>query len=1078
MRNLKHSVISVVLYGFLSPALAQESVDVELSIAEQPLSASLREVADSFDLTIAFYSESTDGLEGPALEGEYTSEAAFDSLLADTNLEYTFISDSSVAVRPIAAVAGQGGDSDSKNLSPTPVLMAQNQTSQTQTSSGSEKNVDDLEGSERRIPEIIVRGRNVGVERTEDDSQPFVTFEAEEINRSSATSVEDFLRTRLPQNTNVDLQGVGVTDGDSRSLINLRGLGADQTLILINGRRTIGTSVSSFDGVDFRQPDINGIPLSAIERIEVLPATASAIYGGGATGGVINIVLRLDYSGLEVSATYDNSFDTDSSIQRYELTGGTTLAGGKTNLTFAASYSSANDLLVRDRDFAHRSRQLQISNNPDFYLSESQPPLARLPNISAESEFDFDFFQETGGIRFIAPDLILDDGTELGSPITFVGEGYPGVFGDGGAALVPNAGLYNFDIANGTPRLGGGGASLFSAPDVLSLSMSLRQEFSDRFDAYLDASYSSNEGSSPATASFSVAFLDADAVNNPFQQNIRMTFPLEFTGFENTTTSESLSIAGGFAIDLGAGWSGALDVNYNSNELRALQYDNLFGAQLFSSVSSGAIDVLRDLSEFPIDFGAEFNSEPSVTEIDSSVTNYAFRFGGAAYELPGGDIQFTGLVEHRSEAVEDSIRTEIEFDGEPVFVLEPAQSRDVFSVYAETHLPLISSRNAIPFARLLELQLAVRYDEYTTKALADRSQRPEFPDLSDRPESVELIETKLSSIDYTLSGRYSPVEGITLRTSFSTGFLPPSLSQLIGSTDLNRSINITDPKRDNAPNRITVPTFISFGSPSLDAEESESFSFGAIFEPTFAPSLRLSIDYLKIEKGGEIASIGSQAIVDREDQLPGRVIRAPLEPDAPPEFTAGNILLLDSSLVNIAESEYEFVDLNIDYTVRSDIGEFSIFANAVKNLDSSSRILESDNLIDNVGFLDGPRKWQFVGGLNWTNDDLWANWTTRYFDSSRIYSSTTRQASVEERIINNGGNDEYGSRVVHDVQVGYNAMLFSSDKLTRFVFGIRNVFDEEPPIAPEGNFGGIPQQFSNGVDPRLRTFFVTVKQQF
>ena len=131
-------ILAVVFFvGGLSPALAQGVDDVELNIEPQALSASLREVADSFDLTIAFYSESTDGLEGPALDGEYTSKAALDTLLADTDLEYTFINDSSVAVRPVASAMDQGGDRDSKNLIPTLGLTAQNQTTPTATETSS-----------------------------------------------------------------------------------------------------------------------------------------------------------------------------------------------------------------------------------------------------------------------------------------------------------------------------------------------------------------------------------------------------------------------------------------------------------------------------------------------------------------------------------------------------------------------------------------------------------------------------------------------------------------------------------------------------------------------------------------------------------------------------------------------------------------------------------------------------------------------------------------------------------------------------------------------------------------------------
>jgi outer membrane cobalamin receptor len=95
------------------------------------------------------------------------------------------------------------------------------------------------------------------------------------------------------------------------SSINLRGLGSLQTLILINGMRTANFANR---GATF-QPDVNGIPLAAIDRVEVLPGSASAIYGGTAVGGVVNVILKRSYTGDRVSSSYQNTFDTDAPIR-------------------------------------------------------------------------------------------------------------------------------------------------------------------------------------------------------------------------------------------------------------------------------------------------------------------------------------------------------------------------------------------------------------------------------------------------------------------------------------------------------------------------------------------------------------------------------------------------------------------------------------------------------------------------------------------------------------------------------------------------------------------------------------------
>ncbi|WP_340054746.1 TonB-dependent receptor plug domain-containing protein, partial [Pseudomonas sp. JAI120] len=150
-----------------------------------------------------------------------------------------------------------------------------------------------------------------------------------------------FLRQRLTAATSgASASQLGGRTGNASS-INLRGLGADETLILVDGRRLAGFSVAG----SLAQPDINGIPLSSVERIEVLPTSASGIYGGGATGGVINIILRRDYQGLEAKATYDGTFDGGGARKSIDLSGGFPLEGGKTRVMLSGAWSQSDPLL-------------------------------------------------------------------------------------------------------------------------------------------------------------------------------------------------------------------------------------------------------------------------------------------------------------------------------------------------------------------------------------------------------------------------------------------------------------------------------------------------------------------------------------------------------------------------------------------------------------------------------------------------------------------------------------------------------------------------------------------------------------
>ena len=345
MRHLASFIITTFLFVVLTPAWAQESNDVELNIEPQPLSSSLREVADSFDLTIAFYSESTDGIEAPALDGDYTSEAALNTLLADTNLEYTFINDYSVAVRPVAT--DERGASDSKNSSPAPILMAQNTAIQTQTAVSTRSEVDaEAQGQELVVPleEIVVVGTNIrGIENP---TVPVLTFNRQDIDLSGAATVEEFLRT-IPQNFNsinaVSESGVNDFGGEDTNTngsgINLRGLGAGTTLTLLNGRRMSATGSDSV-------VDVSVLPLGAIERVEVLTDGASAVYGSDAVAGVVNFITRKDYEGFEVRARYGRVADGSKEDSALSAAGGFNWGTG--GVLFGAEYAEAEPMLLRE----------------------------------------------------------------------------------------------------------------------------------------------------------------------------------------------------------------------------------------------------------------------------------------------------------------------------------------------------------------------------------------------------------------------------------------------------------------------------------------------------------------------------------------------------------------------------------------------------------------------------------------------------------------------------------------------------------------------------------------------------------
>ena len=158
---------------------------------------------------------------------------------------------------------------------------------------------------------IPYQNGNMDVPRTSNDVQPYTMINQEAILESNSYDLNNFLKDQLTQNAVVqDYSQLAPTAGangnnGTSSQVNFRGLGNLHTLILVNGYRIPSYQII---GVQY-QPNINGIPLGAIDHIEVLPSSASGIYGSSAVGGVLNVILKKNYSGGEFATSYQSTGD-------------------------------------------------------------------------------------------------------------------------------------------------------------------------------------------------------------------------------------------------------------------------------------------------------------------------------------------------------------------------------------------------------------------------------------------------------------------------------------------------------------------------------------------------------------------------------------------------------------------------------------------------------------------------------------------------------------------------------------------------------------------------------------------------
>jgi iron complex outermembrane receptor protein len=1036
-----------------SAADVAATVATEFSIRASRLDDALSRFGAQSGLQVVYSPELVRGLNAPELTGRHNVDQALGQLLKGTGLTWRYVNGNTVALKRAEKAAEKAtADSAKKNSKTDDTAVAEEVT---------------VVG---KIPEILVNGSrslNADIRRTEDDIQPYVVFDQQQIEAVAAVNLEEFFKTRLPMNTvsSTWSQRADTINGN-QSQINLRGLGTNQTLILVNGRRLPDVS-NIVQNSQFTQPDINGIPISAVERIEVLPSTASGIYGGGATGGVINIILKQNFAGLEMRAAYDGTFEGGGARRRVDLNGGLSLGDGKTRVMFSASYSDQAPLFSGQRDFARKSREKLLANDPGSIYGTSYPPVGYTSNIK----------------NVAAGNLVLDNGTALASNITFVPIGYAGVASDGGAALAAKAGSYNLDMPN---TLSGRRAALSSGPRTNAISVDVRRNFGERLEAFLDLGRNENEGRANfAYTPQEQVRLAANAPNNPFTTTVKVTYPLIVDKPESISKTETLRALAGVIIRLPSDWTTELDYAWSRSRLEFEGADLIFNENFRPALSAGTLDVMRDLNAFPFDTSAYTLPFPNehYGPSDTVLNDLTLRLAGPTVRLPAGPIMLSSLVEHRRQVAKGAYRRGLDNGagasfGQPFYAYYYPRLQTVDSLYLEALVPLISATNAQPGVRQLELQLSARRDEYTTRSLP-QSEVLRSSDTS-APSEPTYFTNKIASRGDTLGLRYSPAPDLILRASYSTGFLPPAIDQIAPSIfeNVDWSFNL-DPKRGFTP--IGVITLAQDGNTASKPEDSKSWSGGVILTPRFLPGLRLSLDFTKIEKTNELGYLSTGELLRYEELFPERIVRGALSPqDAALGYTAGPITEIFEGTTNFAHTLVKALDIQADYAWSTEsFGSFSVFALATKQMNSIRQIAIATPALDYVGVADGPLLWRGNAGLTWNRGAWTAGWSTQYFDSYRLGGPDPSSEELQQ-YLRLQGSTRVPSQVYHDLFAKYESgtsPLFGVDLLENVEvrLSIQNVLDKSPPISartfPSGGYD------SYG-DPRLRAYSVSLRKRW
>jgi outer membrane receptor protein involved in Fe transport len=903
------------------------------------------------------------------------------------------------------------------------------------------------------LEHIIVTG--YVVPRVGDGPAPVTSLDSNYAQRQGATTVQSVLQS-LPQNVGSFTPAVsaGVSGVPGASSVNLRGLGENNTLVLIDGQRQVLFPLAQSRTSNF--VDINSVPLAAVDRIEILRDGASATYGADAIAGVVNILLKDEYNGADLYTHYGITQRGDGAEYRASLTGGIASKlwndESKFSIISTFDYYELDPIKSSDRGF---------SSNPDH----SSRGYNNLGSTSGNRLQTRD--PNTGNFVLERPGL-----NGIGVKPSDFAQGLPNL-------MIP---FYNYapysNLISREQRIGDFTKIKFEPTNFL--------RFYDSF-SYQHQEENTQVASSPIMSSDSL-IVPANNPYNPYGQDIPIYYRVLDAGpRQNTITiGTTRNVIGVQLFNLPNNWF--IDASYlyaesdlenkGRNYLSISRLRDILGGsaprlagQYYNPFRDNSI--YRDATNIALINSAKV---PIFDRAQSSLAIWSLKAGGKLFSIPSGAMTLGLGLEYRDDKItrrKDTYSQSNDVVG--IGGISSNGQRWVRSGYYELTTPILGDKWSFPGARLFEVVVAQRYDEYSNFGSAAK---PKF------------------------SFRYKPLDDFTVRGSYSEGFRAPSIAELfsgqIRGFQLGRGL--VDPKTGPLGN-----TFVISGSnPNLKPELAYSYYLGGVWAPgskdpvhSFLGSLNglnVYVDYYNIEKRNNIASVDPQFILNHESLFPGAVVRN----------VGGAVLAINDTFQNIGRLETEGFDFGFTYSTkefvwgRADV-EFNgnyIQRYVIQNLPDqpfivragrytlpvyrhSAQVFYSKTLFG-MDTLSTGVTWNYVDSEQDQTPEpsgkvhVIGNWNT--FDYQIAYSFGKAEELVPETP--RPGYAKDGKKSLGEAAISPRRDRGSSGWRryladTRLVFGVNNVFDAMPPFADQ--LEGYDTRTAN---PFGRTFYVEFEKRF
>ncbi len=817
---------------------------------------------------------------------------------------------------------------------------------------------------------------------------PVTVIDAESIQRSGATSVETLLQ-RLPASAGFagsQTNAYWADNGYGTTQVNLRGLGINRTLVLLNGRRIVNGGTGANSSVD-----LNIIPVALISRIEVLKDGASAIYGADAVAGVVNIITKKNFEGVEASVRYGQTFQQDGEDGAVDLAWG--MSNDRGSIMAAINYSEGGTV--------------NMASRAPCGLGESGGQLVCRGSSST-----------IGGRAVLASGRRVNFNQTLG--------------GDGNFYETYSGAKHNF---NGNPYL-----NAVNPIKRLSFSTFGNLSLSDDVHLFTELMYTNRQSDQLATPGsiglYRPINIAANHPTNPTGQNLLLQRRrlLEGGTREFSQDVNTFRTVVGLEGRFGTGWDWSAAVNWgrntgvdgSSNVANLDRVDQTLNTSVCSNAPGAAIpcaDYLGygDVSQQVLDYIMFTTRDNGGNEQKSFTANLS----GQLFELPAGWVGMATGVEVRKE------RGWRDPDQLTVLGIANTNQQDPIAgeytakeVFAEFAVPLLQD---VFLAQSLTLNAAVRYSSYDLFG---------------------------NDTNYKVGLDWQVVPSLKVRANYATAFRIPNVPELFGGIS-EGNLTTTDPcngyssqpsssvifqncRASGVPAGYTQlgNTILTTGggNPDLQPEDAKTLTIGAVWTPSFVPDLTLTADYFNIKIDNAIQRIDGSTKLATCYDTPG--LAHPFCSNA--NFTrnalTGEIDFLSAQPVNAATERVSGIDLGALYqfTLADWNATLNWDVSYLKNYDLRP-FLGADE-INYAGKITGGRgsyaQWRSFGSLTMARGPWSGSYSVQYIGRADDINASPGDIG-----------DHAPSLTYHNAQ-----LKFAVSKSMDVAFGVDNLFDRKAPF--------------------------------